>query len=49
MSCTAYKNFALGNGHATLHITPPGTDVVIPGALIRASFFTEPLVPCYTL
>jgi hypothetical protein len=48
-SCTAYKNFALGNGHATLHAIVPASDVVVPGNLIRASLYTEPLVPAATL
>jgi hypothetical protein len=31
--------------HATLHIIGVGSDVFIPGTLIRTSLFTEPLVP----
>jgi hypothetical protein len=44
--CTAYKDFATGRGHATLHAIAVDSDVAIPGRLIRTSLFTEPLVPC---
>jgi hypothetical protein len=45
-SCTTHTNFALANGHAALHSIIAGADVTIPGTLIRASLFTEPLVSC---
>jgi hypothetical protein len=45
-SCTTHTSFTLANGHAALHSIIAGTEVTIPGTLIRASLFTDPLVPC---
>jgi hypothetical protein len=45
--CTAYKNFATGRGHTTLHDIPGSTDIVSPCVVLHTTLFTEPLVPCH--
>jgi hypothetical protein len=44
--CMAYTNFETGCGHAALHAIASGSDVVIPGKLLRTLLYTEPLVIC---
>jgi hypothetical protein len=43
-SCTAFKNFATGRGHDTLHSILGTSDVILLGILSRGTLFTEPLV-----